>query len=85
MKKLNEWVEKKPSIHEYETDSMVVSVHHHISCGNRWYLSVGRLGIRTKDLDTYNLKEAKSKAIGFVSSYLKSLLHDLTKEQTNAG
>ena len=83
MRKLNEWVERKYSIHDYETDSMIVSVHSYVGCGNQWFLSVGQLSIFAKDLVTTNLDEAKSKAIEFVASYLKTLLHDLTKEQTN--
>ena len=54
-------------------NSLKLSIHKYVGCGNDLFLSCCELGISTKNLETENFNEAVSKSKEIVSERVKHL------------
>nr|DAM66131.1 MAG TPA: hypothetical protein [Caudoviricetes sp.] len=61
------------SIFDLKDNSLKLSIHKYVGCGDNLYLSCYELGISRKDLETEDFNEAVSKSKEIVSERVKHL------------
>lgn len=61
------------SIFELKDNSLKLSIHKYVGCGDNLYLSCYELGISRKDLETEDFNEAVSKSKEIVTERMKYL------------
>lgn len=74
--KSNARYKEKPedgSIFDLKDNSLKLSIHKYVGCGNDLFLSCYELGISTKNLETEDFNEAVSKSKEIVSERVKHL------------
>lgn len=64
---------KDGSIFELKDNSLKLSIHKYMGCGDNLYLSCYELGISRKDLETEDFNEAVSKSKEIVAEKMKHL------------
>ncbi len=61
------------SIFELKDNSLKLSIHKYVGCGDNLYLSCYELEISRKDLETEDFNEAVSKAKDIISAEVKKI------------
>ena len=80
--KSNAGYKEKPengSIFDLKDNSLKLSIHKHMGCGDNLYLSCYELGISKKDLETEDFNEAVSKSKEIVAERMKHLRDEAHK------
>lgn len=80
--KSNARYKEKPedgSIFDLKDNSLKLSIHKYVGCGDNLYLSCYELGISRKDLETEDFNEAVSKSKEIVTERMKYLRDEAHK------
>lgn len=71
--------ERKPRILENSVNDIIFKIHKHIYFEDEWLLSCAELGIDKKQLDTYEMEEAKVRGIMLMRKLLQDRIEKYQK------